>query len=122
MTAFSTVIETEIHSTYLGSAVEIALTSDVPSESGGTELAGNGYVRQTVTFPTATGSPRSTSNSVEILFPVATGADWAQIVGVEVREVSTDRLLFKGPLDAPVSIALGEQFRFAPGDLTIVID
>ena len=105
-------------------SVHVGLYSVAPGETGGgTELSGNAYARQAVTFgaPTQTGSPTvaQTSNSNEVLFPEATGA-WPEAVAFGIFDaVSVGNLLYYGTLDTPRTAGLGDQIRFQVGTLTV---
>ena len=101
--------------------VYVGLTSTATTDAdGGTELSGNGYARQSVTFgaPAGDGSG-SVSNSVEVLFPEATGA-WSEATHFFIADaVSAGNRLYHGALDASRTAALGDQIRFAIGALTV---
>jgi hypothetical protein len=98
--------------------VYVGLTSTATTDAGGgTELTGNGYARQAVTF----GAPSngSVSNSSEVLFPEATGA-WSAATHFFIADaVSAGNRLYHGALDASRTAALGDQIRFAVGALTV---
>ena len=101
--------------------VYVGLTSTATTDAdGGTELSGNGYARQSVTFgaPAGDGSG-SVSNSAEVLFPEATGA-WSEATHFFIADASTEgNRLYHGELDASRTAALGDQIRFAAGALTV---
>ena len=95
----------------------LALYTSAPTASGGgTELSGNGYVRQTVAFTT---TAQQSSNTAAVEFPTAT-ADWGTIVAVGVFDASTSgNLLAFGNLTASKSIVSGDVLRVPAGDLDI---
>tara|TARA_B100000676_G_scaffold301096_1_gene347757 strand:+ start:2494 stop:2874 length:381 start_codon:yes stop_codon:yes gene_type:complete len=95
----------------------LALYTSAPTASGGgTELSGNGYVRQTVAFTT---TAQQSSNTGAVEFPTAT-ADWGTIVAVGVFDASTSgNLLAFGNLTASKSIVSGDVLRVPAGDLDI---
>ena len=67
----------------------VGLMSTDPTEAGGgTEVTGNGYARQAVTFGAISGAgPRTMSNSAKVTFPNATPAGYSW----------TGAALFDGP-------------------------
>lgn len=92
-------------------------TSDPTDADAGTEVTGNGYVRQAITF----GAPSNgvSTNSAAIEFPQATGS-WGTVAYIGIRDASTaGNLLFHSPLDASKAIATGDVFRIAIGSLSV---
>ena len=92
-------------------------TSDPTDADVGTEVAGNAYVRQSITF----GAPSNgvSTNSAAIEFPQATGS-WGTVAYIGIRDASTaGNLLFHTPLDASKTIATGDVFRLAIGSLSV---
>lgn len=77
-------------------SVLAALYTAFPGEAGGgTEVAGNGYARQTVTF----GAPSDgvSSNSAAVTFGPATPAAWGVILAWTIFDQTTNPL-FHGPV------------------------
>jgi hypothetical protein len=101
-------------------AVYLALyTSDPTDADAGTEVSGNAYARQAITF----GAPSNgvTTNSAAIEFPQATGS-WGTVAYIGIRDASTaGNLLFHTPLDASKTIATGDVFRVAIGSLSVTL-
>jgi hypothetical protein len=94
-------------------------TSDPTDADAGTEVSGNAYARQSITF----GSPSNgvTTNSAAIEFPQATGS-WGTVAYVGIRDASTGgNLLFHTALDASKTIATGDVFRVAAGSLSVTL-
>lgn len=94
-------------------------TSDPTDADSGTEVSGNAYARQSITF----GAPSNgvTTNSAAIEFPQATGS-WGTVAYVGIRDASTaGNLLFHTPLDASKTIATGDVFRVAAGSLSVTL-
>jgi len=94
-------------------------TSDPTDADAGTEVAGNGYARQSITF----GAPSNgvSTNSAAIEFPQATGS-WGTVAYVGIRDASTaGNLLYHTPLDASKTIATGDVFRVAIGSLSVTL-
>lgn len=92
-------------------------TSDPTDADTGTEVSGNGYARQAITF----GAPSDgvSTNSAAIEFPQATGS-WGTVAYVGIRDASTSgNLLFHTALDASKAIATGDVFRIAIGSLSV---
>lgn len=103
--------------------VYLALYTSNPTDGDtGTEVSSTGttYARQAITF----GAPASgaTENTTDITFQVAT-ADWGTITHIGVRDASTNgHLLFHGALTSSKTVATGDQFKIASGDLDISLD
>ena len=100
--------------------VYLALYTDDPTDAdAGTEVSGNAYARQAITF----GSPSNgvSTNSAAIEFPQATGS-WGTVTHVGIRDASTaGNLLFHTALDASKTIATGDVFRAAIGSLSVTL-
>lgn len=100
----------------------VALYTAAPSDSGGgTEVSGNGYARQAVTFDAASSPGGTTSNTGAVSFS-ASGGDWGTISHVGIFDASTaGNLLWHGALTASKTIADGDTIEFAIGaiDLTM---
>lgn len=98
--------------------VYLALYTDDPTDADtGTEVTGNGYVRQAITF----GAPSNgvSTNSAAIEFAQATGS-FGTVTHVGIRDALTaGNLLFHTPLDASKTIATGDVFRVAAGSLSV---
>lgn len=98
--------------------------------AAGTELSGNGYARQTVTFTVTGTSPTEADNDTAIEFPVAT-ASWGTVTHAGVYDALTggnllahaeltDPSNFTTPL--PKTIDNGDVFRISAGNLKIRLD
>ena len=100
--------------------VYVALyTTDPTDADTGTEVSGNGYARQSVTFSAP--SNGATSNSGAVEFPQATGS-WGTVAYIGLRDASSaGNLLYHTPLDASKTIATGDVFRIAAGSLTVTL-
>ena len=128
MSAFSNYLENELLDHTLGTAsytapgtVYLALFTTDPTDAGtGTELSGDGYSRQAVTFGAASGG--SASNSTEETF-TASGGNWGTISHFGLFDAATSgNLLYHGALTASKDISDGESLVFAIGDLTVSLD
>ena len=94
-------------------------TTDPTDADTGTEVAGNGYARQSVTFSAP--SNGATSNSAAVEFPQATGS-WGTVAYIGLRDASSGgNLLYHTPLDASKTIATGDVFRIAIGSLSVTL-
>lgn len=94
-------------------------TSDPTDADSGTEVSGNAYARQAITF----GAPSNgvTTNTAAIEFPQATGS-WGTVAYIGIRDASTaGNLLYHTPLDASKTIATGDVFRVAIGSLSVTL-
>jgi hypothetical protein len=100
--------------------VYLALYTDDPTDADtGTEVTGNGYARQSITF----GSPSNgaSTNTAAIEFPQATGS-WGTVSYIGIRDASTaGNLLYHTALDASKAIATGDVFRVAIGSLSVTL-
>jgi hypothetical protein len=94
-------------------------TSDPTDADTGTEVSGNAYARQAITF----GAPSNgvSTNSAVIEFPQATGS-WGTITHIGIEDALTSgNLLYHTPLDASKTIATGDVFRIAIGSLSVTL-
>lgn len=94
-------------------------TSDPTDADAGTEVSGNAYARQAITF----GAPSNgvSTNTAAIEFPQATGS-WGTVAYVGIRDADTGgNLLFHTALDASKTIATGDVFRVAIGSLSVTL-
>lgn len=100
--------------------VYVALyTTDPTDADTGTEIAGNGYARQSVTF----GAPANgaSTNSAAVEFPQATGS-WGTVAYIGLRDASSGgNLLYHSPLDASKTISTGDVFRISAGNLSVTL-
>lgn len=104
--------------------VYLAAYTTLPNEdgTGGTEVSGNAYARQAITFGSVSVLTEGSkvANSVAISFPVATPSGWGTIVGVGVCDaLTTGNILYAGAMVSPQTIAAGNQLGFAIGKLEI---
>jgi len=100
--------------------VYVALyTTDPTDADTGTEVSGNGYARQSVTFSAP--SNGATSNSAAVEFPQATGS-WGTVAYIGLRDASSGgNLLYHTALDASKTIATGDVFRISIGSLSVTL-
>lgn len=99
-------------------AVYMALFTTNPTENGtGTEVSGGGYARQTVTLATSTAG--TISSTSDVLFPIATAA-YGTVTHVAFFDALTGgNMLYYEAVVTPKSYAIGDQPKFASGDITV---
>jgi len=100
----------------------IALYTVAPNDAGGgTEVSGNGYSRQSVTWDQATGTGGTTDNASAASF-TASGGNFGTIVAIGIHDASSGgNLLWHGALSTNKTVNDGDTLEFAAGaiDLTI---
>jgi hypothetical protein len=103
------------------SAVYCGLFTSAPTDTGGgTELSGDAYARQAITF-SVSGTATLCTNSSAIEFPTATGA-WGTVVAVAVFDALTSgNMLAWADLASNRTIASGDIFRIPANDLDITL-
>lgn len=96
-------------------------TTATDDASGGTELTGNGYARQSVTFDAATSGAGTTSNSNAPTFTAA-GGNWGTITHIAIFDALTGgNRLWHGALAASKSIDDGDSLQFAIGNVDLTL-
>ena len=100
--------------------VYVALyTTDPTDADTGTEVSGNGYARQSVTFGAPSNGVSTNSGAVE--FPQATGS-WGTVAYIGLRDASSGgNLLYHTVLDASKTISTGDVFRISVGNLSVTL-
>ena len=100
----------------------VALYTAAPSDSGGgTEVSGNGYSRQAVTFAAATSPGGTTSNTGAVSF-TASGGDWGSITHIGIHDAETGgNLLWHGAMTASKTVADGDTLEFSIGNIDLTI-
>jgi len=100
----------------------VALFTSAPNDAGGgTEVSGNGYSRQSVSWDTASGTGGTTANSGAVSF-TASGSGFGTVTHIGIFDASSSgNLLWHGAMDASKTVASGDVLQFAAGaiDLTI---
>jgi hypothetical protein len=105
----------------------VGLFSVAPADdnSAGTELAGNGYARQAITFgapATDAGNVRKVSNTNSIQFGPAQ-ADWDEAVAFGVFDaLANGNLLYWDDLTTAKTVLNGDYGQFATGTLVVKED
>jgi hypothetical protein len=100
----------------------VALYTAAPSDSGGgTEVSGNGYTRQSVTFAAASTPGGTTSNTNTVSFTAA-GGNWGTITHIGIfTEVTSGELLWHGSMTASKTINDGDTLEFAIGNIDLTL-
>lgn len=103
-------------------AVYLGLYTAAPTDAGGgTEVSGNAYARQAVTFAAASGG--STSNSGAVTFPAATPSGWGTIVAVGIFDaLSAGNLLYWAALSPNQVVGANGVLNFPIGQITVTED
>ena len=125
MSAMSDYLENEILDHILGTGaytmpttVYVGLsTGSFGDDNSGTELTGNGYSRQSISFGAA--SSGTASNDAAVEFSAATGS-WGTVSHFGLFDAaSSGNLLIHGALTASKVIATGDILKIAIGDMDI---
>ena len=125
MSAMSDYLENEILDHILGtgaytmpSTVYVGLsTGSFNDDNSGTELTGNGYARESISFGAAASGTASNSGAVE--FSAATGS-WGTVSHFGLFDASSSgNLLIHGALTASKVIDTGDILKIAVGDMDI---
>lgn len=100
----------------------VALYTAAPSDSGGgTEVTGNGYAREAVTFAAATSPGGTTSNSGAVTF-TASGGNWGSITHIGIHDaLSGGNLLWHGAMTAAKTVNDGDTLEFSIGNIDLTI-
>ena len=100
----------------------VALYTAAPSDSGGgTEVSGNGYAREAVTFAAATSPGGTTSNTGAVTF-TASGGNWGSITHIGIHDASTGgNLLWHGAMTASKTVNDGDTLEFSIGNIDLTI-
>lgn len=101
------------------SGIFVGLFTSPPSVlGGGTEIVGNGYLRQAISLTAPVNG--SSSNGIEITFPLST-APWGMPTHFGIFDaVSGGNLLYWDVLSAPTNVATGKQIVFKANQLAVV--
>jgi hypothetical protein len=98
--------------------VYVGLYTVAPTDAGGgTEVTGNGYARESVSFATA--SSGATSNDAEVEFGTPS-ATWGEVVAFGIFDADTaGNLLYWGELTNAKTINTGDTVKFLTGEIDI---
>jgi len=100
----------------------VALYTAAPSDSGGgTEVSGNGYARQAVTFAAAS-TPGGTTSNTDAQSFTANGGNWGSVTHIGIFDaLTTGNLLWHGSLVAPKTVNDGDTLEFSIGNIDLTI-
>lgn len=100
----------------------VGLFTAAPNDAGGgTEVSGNGYARQAVTFAAATSGAGTTANTNDVVFTAAGGA-WGTITHIGIFDADTaGNLLWHGGLVASKTVADGDTLQFSTGNIDLTL-
>ena len=100
----------------------VGLYTAAPSDSGGgTEVSGNGYAREAVTFAAATSPGGTTSNTGAVSF-TASGGNWGTITHIGIHDaVSGGNLLWHGAMTVSKIVNDGDTLEFSIGNIDLTI-
>jgi hypothetical protein len=126
MSAMSDYLENAFLDHFLGTSstaspatIYVGLHTADPTDAGtGTEVSGNGYARQSISFGASSGGTASNDAAVE--FPAASGGNWGTITHIGIWDASSaGNLLFHAALTASKTINEGDIFKIATSGVDI---
>ena len=100
----------------------VALYTAAPNDAGGgTELSGDGYTRQAVTWAAAS-SPAGTTSNTNVPTFTANGGSWGTITHLGIWDASSSgNFLWHGALSASKTVADGDTIDFAAGNIDLTL-
>jgi len=106
------------NTTYTSPAtVYLALFSSAPTEStSGTELTGNGYARQAITFGAPSNGVCTSSGAVTF---TASGGAWSAVAGIAICDASSGGNQLYWDVKSISALADGDSINFASGQITV---
>lgn len=100
----------------------ISLHTADPGNTGASEVAGGGYVRQSAAFTNSGGNPTLARNNALIQFPVATAA-WGTITHFGVWSAAAGGTFYgSGAVGTPKAVAIDDIVRFLANAITVSSD
>lgn len=100
--------------------VYVALYSTAPTaNTAGTELSGNGYSRQSVTFSAP--SAGAANSNVAVSFGPATGNNWLTVKGMAIVDASSSGNILYFQSTTSQNVLLGKTLTYGSGNITITI-
>jgi hypothetical protein len=101
-------------------AVYVALYSTAPTAStAGTELSGNSYSRQSVTFSAP--SAGSASSNVTVSFGPATGNNWPTSRAMAIVDAATGGNILYFQTTTSQNVLIGKTLTYESGNITITL-
>jgi hypothetical protein len=93
----------------------LGLFSVTPSDAGGgTELTGDGYARQSITFDDSTGGLSTNTNTLTF---TASGGDWSAAVAGAVFDAATGGNMLEWNSITSVTVVDGANLVYGAGDI-----
>jgi len=100
--------------------VYLALFTANPTDAGGgTEVTGAGYVRQSISFGTASGG--TISNDTAVSF-TASGGNYGTVTGVAIMDASTAGNMLAWDAITSATVNDTDTLEFAVGDIDVSLD
>lgn len=101
--------------------VYLALYTAAPTDAGGgTQVSGNGYARQAITFGAATSPGGVASNTNTVTF-TANGGNWGTITHAGIFDALTVGNLLMWTAVTNVTINDQDSLQYDPGDITVTL-
>lgn len=100
------------------SVVWAALNVDDPLETGACEVSGQGYVRQTISWNSATGGLLDNDTAIEFTDMPAACIRFATIHDASL----SGSVLWSGSLSASKTVNASDTFQFPAGSLDVTLD
>lgn len=102
------------------SAVYLALYTSAPTDAGGgTQVSGNGYARQAISFDAAAAGV--TTSTAPVSF-TASGGNFGTIVAVGIFDAATAGNFLAWKAITPVTINDTDTLTFPSGDISVTLD
>jgi len=104
----------------------VALYTSAPNDAstgstGGTEVSGNGYSRQSVTFAAAS-SPGGTTTSTNAQSFTASGGDFGTVTHMAIIDASSGgNMLWHGALTTSRTVSDGDTLTFSAGNIDLTL-
>jgi hypothetical protein len=104
----------------------VALYTSAPNDastgsSGGTEVSGNGYSRQSVTFAAAS-SPGGTTTSTNAQSFTASGGDFGTVTHMAIIDASSGgNMIWHGALTTSRVVSDGDTLTFSAGNIDLTL-
>jgi len=108
----------------LAGSAYVGLFTVAPSDAGGgTEVTGNGYARQAITFAAPSGAtPTSMASNADVLFPLQTPGGYGTVVAFGIFDLVSGGNLIYWNTCTNVTYALNDQAKLASGSVTLTED
>jgi len=107
--------------TFPSSIYLAAYTTATSDQGAGTEVTGEGYARQKVTFnaPVINTEQALSTNITDVEFATAQTA-WGTVTHIALMDAITGgNMLYHGAVATPKTIEVGDRLRILPGDLKV---